>query len=112
MSKLIEVELDENTKVYLETSRNEYQIDNNRAFEPVTSNGRVIKKAKDFLETSLNQICAFSSSIADSVKNQNISPDELEMEFSVKFSADAGIIISNVCSEANVSVKLKWSKSK
>ena len=51
----------------------------------------------------------FSTSIADSIKNIS---DEVEVEFSVKLSADAGIVISSVSTEASITVKLKWSKEK
>ena len=37
-------------------------------------------------------------------------PDELELEFGIKFAADAGIIISSISSEANLTVKMKWNK--
>ena len=37
-------------------------------------------------------------------------PDEFEVEFAVKFSADAGIIISSIGTESSVTVKMKWNK--
>ena len=53
----------------------------------------------------------FSNHITNSMKNLDIKPNEFEVEFGVKFAADAGIIISSVSSEASIKVTLKWVKS-
>lgn len=110
MSNFIEVQLDDNTKIYLETAKDEIKKGDGGLFAPVASSGRVIEKAKDFLDSSFNQIKVFANGIADSIKNLDTAPDEIEVEFAVKFSADAGVIISSVSSEASITVKLKWTK--
>lgn len=110
MNNIIEVTLDENTKIYLEAIKDDIENEENGLFTPVASGG-VIQKAKSFLDETFNQIKAFSSSIADSIKSLDVCPDELEVKFAVKFAANAGIIISNVSSEANIIIKLKWNKT-
>lgn len=103
--------MDDNSKVYLETIKEDVEEKENSLFEPITS-GRIIHKTKDFFKTSFNQIGTFSNEIISSIKNLDNAPDEFEVEFSVKFSADAGIIISSISSEATLKVKFKWDKSK
>jgi hypothetical protein len=111
MSNLIEVTLDENSKIYLEVSQESIKKSDGQ-FVPVASSGeKVIQKAKDYLDDNLNKIKVFSSSIANSIKSLDFAPNELEVEFGVKFAADAGIIISSISSEANITIKLKWSKT-
>ena len=39
-------------------------------------------------------------------------PDEIELEFSVKFSADAGVIIAKAGAEASATITLTWKKEK
>lgn len=111
MSNFIEVHLDDNTTVYLETAKNDMQKAEDGLFTPVASNGRIIEKTKDFLDATFNQIKTFSNEIANTISNIDVTPDEFEVEFGVKFSADAGIIISSISSEASITVKLKWVKS-
>ena len=111
MSNLIEIVLDENTKIYLETAKEDIKTGDETLFSPVASKGRVIQKTKEFLDNSFKQIITFSSNIVDSIKSLDITPDEFEVEFAVKFAADAGIIISTVSSEASIKIKLKWTKS-
>lgn len=111
MSNFIEVHLDDNTIVYLETIKDEIPKAEDGLFTPVASNGRVIEKTKDFLDATFNQIKTFSNEITNAISNIDVAPDEFEVEFGVKFAADAGIIISSISSEASITVKLKWIKS-
>lgn len=111
MSNFIEVRLDNNTTVYFETVKDDIQKVENGLFTPVASNGRIIEKTKDFLDATFNQIKTLSNEITNAINNIDVTPDEFEVEFGVKFAADAGIIISSISSEASITVKLKWVKS-
>ena len=110
MSNYIELNLDSETKIFLETESGYVKRGNDDFFTPVASNNRIIEKTKDFLENSIKQIKTFTGNISNSIQNLDAAPDELEVEFSVKFTADAGIIISSVGSETGITIKLKWSK--
>ena len=111
MLNFIEVMLDDNTKIYLETAKEDIKKNKNEAFVPIANYGKIVEKSKEFLDNSFAQIKAFSSGIVNSIKSLDAAPDEFEVSFSVKFSADAGIIISSVSSEASITVKLKWTNS-
>ena len=110
MRDYIEVIIDDETNIKIELADSAFAGGDDPLVENVASGGKVIKKAKDFLDSSLEQINIFSNSIAHSIKNSKYCPDEFELEFAVKFGADAGIIISTVSTEANVTVKMKWVK--
>lgn len=112
MSNFIAVQLDDNTKIYLETAKDDIEKGVDGLFVPVSSNGHIIEKTKDFFDNTLEQIKTFSNGISNAVKNFDASPDEVEVEFSVKFSADVGIIISSASSESGITIKMKWKKSK
>lgn len=110
MSNFIVVKLDDNTKIYLETAKDDIKEDGG-LFVPILSSGHVIEKTKDFLNNTFEQIKIFSNGISNAVKNMDASPDEVEVDFSVKFSADVGIIISSASSETGITIKMKWKKS-
>lgn len=112
MSKLIEIALDENTKIYLEASDIDVGGNESDIFAPASAGDGIIKRAKNYLDEQFQQIKAFSSSIAESIKSIDASPDEFEVEFAVKFAVEGGVIISSVSSEASITIKLKWSKTK
>lgn len=108
MAKLIKVQLDEQTNIYLETT--DICTDKqDPMLEEAGASERIIEKSKEYFDKALSQINTFSSSIASSIKNIS---DEVEVEFSIKLAADAGIIISKVNTEASLTVRLKWEKAK
>lgn len=108
MAKLISVQLDKDTKIHLETA-DIYTLKKDPMFEEAGASDWVIDKTKEYFDKVLSQIKVFSSSVADSIKNIS---DEVEVEFSVKLAADAGVVISSVSTEAIITVKLKWEKPK
>ena len=110
MNNLIEIQLDDESKIYLETRETYVKSDDGNLFTQVATKNKIIEKGKDFLDNSFNQIKAFSSKIANSIKSLDTVPDEIEVEFLVNFTADAGIIISSVSSQAGIAIKLKWTK--
>lgn len=107
MANLIEVQMD-NGRIFLETNM---VNDSEDLLEHVSGN-RIIKKTKSFLTDTFEQLKEFSNEISESINGIDLKPDEMEVEFAVKFSADAGIIVSSVGTEASITVKMKWNTSK
>lgn len=107
MDKLISVQLDDETTIYLETA-DVCTIMKDPMFEEAGAGERILEKTKEYLDKVLSQVRVFSSNVADSIKNIS---DEVEVDFSVKFASDAGIVISSVSTEASITVKLKWVKT-
>ncbi|GAA5096299.1 CU044_2847 family protein [Microbacterium yannicii] len=62
---------------------------------------------------SLKQVVAqlgpLTEAFAAEVKRTGSGPDEVEVEFAVKVSADANLIIAKTTGEANFRLKLRWS---
>ena len=108
MANLIEVQLDNGMKIFIETS----QVDESDDLLEHVSANRIITKTKEFLTESFEQVKAFSNGISESISTMELKPDEIEIEFAVKFSADAGIIISSIGTESSVTVKMKWDKGR
>ena len=78
---------------------------------PAASGDGVVRRTEDLLKKSFTQIKNFSDSIAASIRSSAVCPEEFELEFGVKFAADAGIVISSLSSEANVTIRMKWAKN-
>lgn len=108
MEKYIEIALDNGERIYIETD--EKGFNHESAVVPASSKQKVIQKAKAYLSDSVEQIKAFTEILSSSILNSDWCPDEFELDFSVKFSADASIIISRLNNEANIGVKLIWKK--
>ena len=69
MCNFIEVKLDDNTKIYLETAKEDIKKNKNEAFVPIANYGKIVEKSKEFLDNSFAQIKAFSSGIVNSIKS-------------------------------------------
>lgn len=112
MEKLIKIESEDNMNIYIEAHNVSDLQDTKSISVPVASEKKIVKKSIDFLDNSLSQISNFSNCIAEKLKSTALQPDEFEVEFAVKFTADAGIVISSIGMESNINVKLKWEKNK
>ncbi|MCW6010470.1 hypothetical protein K1W54_38870 [Micromonospora sp. CPCC 205371] len=64
---------------------------------PVTSFGSALAHARRAAEVALRQF----TSMVD-------GPDEIELEFGIRFSAESGAIIAKATTEGNINVKLIW----
>lgn len=106
MAKLINIQLDNETNIYMETT-DAPTANCDPMLEEASAGEMVINKTKDYLDKIISQIKNFSLSISDSIKNIS---DEAELEFSIKIAADAGIVISSINTESSITVRLKWKK--
>lgn len=107
---LIEVTMEDNSKLYIETTSPMLSDGGDPLMVAAASEDGVVKRTEDLLKKSFTQIKNFSDSIATALKSSAICPKEFELEFGVKFAADAGIIISSLSSEANITIRMKWTK--
>lgn len=108
----IEVTMDDQSKLYIETAGPILTETKDSLMVPAASESGTVKKTEELLKKSFTQIKRFSDGIAASIKGSDICPEEFELEFGVKFAADAGIVISSLSSEANVTIRMKWTKGR
>ena len=76
-----------------------------------TSAGGVVGQATKSLEQALEPVPKAIKTVLDSITKSEFAPDELEVEFGLKFSADAGVVISKVAGEASITIKGSWKKT-
>jgi hypothetical protein len=70
-----------------------------------------VSVATKSLQAALAPVTSTIKTVVDSIGKSELAPHELEVEFGVKFSADAGVIISKISGEASISIKASWKKS-
>jgi hypothetical protein len=63
------------------------------------------------LEEALDRIRPIANAVIQKINSIDIVPDELEVKFGIKLSADANIIVSKTSAEANFEFKLVWKKA-
>src|SRR5581483_9489026 len=70
----------------------------------------VVQTASESFEKALKPLKDVSNTIISSIKDIVNSPNEVQVEMGLKFSAKAGIILTSLDSEANLKIVLKWTK--
>jgi hypothetical protein len=71
----------------------------------------VVENAKKTFEEALEKIKPAAQSIISTLRDLHDAPDEIDVQFGIKLSAEAGAFIASAGVEANYTVSLKWVKS-
>jgi hypothetical protein len=81
---------------------------------PVMRGGRtdsVVAKATESLEDVVGRIGPAVRGIVTQLREATDWPAEVTVEFSVKLSADSGVIIARTGGEANFKIALRWNRT-
>ena len=108
-NRYIEIPMDDKSRLYIETVSSSLSPKEKSLWEQAAYSDSPIQKPESFFLERIEQIKKFATQISDTIGSIE-KANEVEVEFSVGFSADAGIVISKIGSEASLTVKLKWSK--
>lgn len=106
-SHVLEIELEDGTPVYVETADTGVSSDLRR----VSRGAGDILKADSRFEEAIGRIRPAAQALLDSLRELN-TPEEVSLEFGLKFNAKAGAIIASVDSEAVFKVSIKWKNPK
>jgi hypothetical protein len=71
--------------------------------------GRMVAEAQQNFEDAIDKIKPVIASITNKFKE--LSPEEMEIKFGIKLSADAGVILTSVGGEVNFEITVKWAKT-
>lgn len=107
MSPLLELDLDQGGSILVE-------VDQPERDGPVTRGGRpaeAVVKAGQSLEQVLGQLGPTIRGIVSELRSSAHSPDQVEVEFAIKLSTDANVVIARMGGEANFRIALTWSRS-
>ena len=107
MKKLLQFITDDGNEFYVEVQDENPQAAT-RSGTAVEQTRGVIQNAANSFENALKPLKEVSNKIFNSLKDITNSPDEVQVELGLKFSAKAGIILTSLDSEANFKIILKW----
>jgi hypothetical protein len=74
----------------------------------VSRAGDIIDQGQTQLEAVLEKIKPVASAIINTLRQPVNAPTEVEVEFGIKLSAEANVIISSTAVEGNFKIVLKW----
>jgi hypothetical protein len=70
-----------------------------------------LAQASDTFESALEKVQSAAEGILHHLRSLAQPPDEVEVEFGVKMSAESGAIIAKASGEANFKINLTWKKN-
>ena len=72
--------------------------------------GEVVQRAQQTFETALDRVRPAAQAIIGKLRDLHDPPDEIEVEFGLKMSAEAGALVAAAGAEANYKVTLTWKR--
>lgn len=105
--KLVEYKLEQSESILIEVE--ETEIEKGRV--PVSRKLGVPEEAKKEFEKALEEVRPAADIILQKLKDLNSKPENIEIEFGIKMSAQAGAFIAATGLEANFKVTLSWKRT-
>jgi hypothetical protein len=106
MKRLIEFQLADGGSIIIEVDEPETSGN----LERLASPSEVIAKATRPFEEAMDKIKPVANAIIAKLRSLSDPPHEMEVEFGLKMSAEAGAIVAATGIEANYKVTLKWKR--
>jgi Trypsin-co-occurring domain 1 len=68
----------------------------------------VASRAGETLEAAIERIQPAASAMVERLRNTADVPEEIEIEFGIRLSAEVGAIVAHTAAEANFRITLRW----
>jgi hypothetical protein len=104
MKHLVEFALEDGSTITAEVDEPEFKKAVTRGALPL----QVIDQAGQTFEAALEKIKPAATVIIAKLRDIVDAPSEIEVEFGLKLSAEAGALIASAATEANFKVTLSW----
>lgn len=105
MKQLVQFPLEDGTSILVEVEEPETE-----GIVRAGRGGELIEKVQYTFEEALNQIKPAAETIIEKLRDLSSAPDQIEVEFGVKLSAEAGIFFASASTEANFVITLSWTR--
>lgn len=105
MRKILRYSSKSETPIFLDISK----LDSNDQIREAAYGEEIFIKVEAEFEDVLDGIKPITDAIMDKFSNLSLKPNEIEVEFGVRFNSKANIVITSGEVAANFKIVLKWS---
>lgn len=102
MSTVVEMPLEDGSTVLVEVTDDEQRL------QRVGRVGTVVRETAETLEEALRRVKPAIAAVVGEVRELASPPDKVRLEFGVKLTAEAGVVIAKAATEANFKLSLEW----
>lgn len=107
MKRIIQFQINEEESVYVEV---ENQSIEGVGIAPASPNDEtIVERAQQSFSDALSKVRPAVEIVVRTL--ESLRSDEVEVEFGLKLSAEAGVLFASGSAEANYVVKLKWNNA-
>ena len=75
---------------------------------PSSRPGEAIATASESFQSALQRLAPVAEAVVKRFQNLGARPTEVSVEFGIKLSAEAGVVIAHTGAEANFKVTVQW----
>jgi Trypsin-co-occurring domain 1 len=69
-----------------------------------------VQDAAETLQQALSRVRPAVDAVLDTVRGMAERPDRVTLEFGIRLSAEAGVVVARAATEANFTVSVEWSR--
>ncbi len=106
MRRLIEFPLEDGTSLLVEVEEMEKP-----GVVPAAREEGVPERARQTFEAALEKVRPAAEAVVRKLRSLSDPPDQVEVEFGLKLSAEAGAFLAAASTEANYKVTLTWKRN-
>ncbi|HEY2058657.1 CU044_2847 family protein [Amycolatopsis sp. NBC_01480] len=106
MGTVVEMPLEDGSTVLVEVAEDEQRL------QRVGRAGSVVRDSAETLEEALRRVKPAVATVLHQIRDLATPPDTVKIEFGVKLTAEAGVVIAKAATEANFKLSLEWSAGK
>ena len=105
MKRLIEFQSEDGGIILMEVDEPESE-----GMVRVARPGEIAERANQTFESALERIKPAAAVIVEKLRDLSVPPDQVGLEFGIKFGAKAGAFFASADTEANFKVTLTWKR--
>ena len=106
MGTVVKMPLEDGSTVLVEVAEDEQRLQ--RAGRAAS----VVRDSAETLEEALRRVKPAVATVLHQIRDLATPPDTVKIEFGVKLTAEAGVVIAKAATEANFKLSLEWSAAK
>lgn len=103
MTRVVEVSLGDGAIIFVEVPGDDSGLP-----ERVGRTADLVRGAAESLDQALNRIKPAITTMLRGVRDLPQPPDHVEVEFGIKVTTEAGVVVARTAGEANFAIRLQW----
>lgn len=106
MGRLGEIRLDDGSAVVVESD--DVADDDGPSLERVGRGPEAAQHGVETLQSALSRVRPALVAVVDQVRGLPAAPDTVRVDFGIKLSAEAGVVVARTATEANFTISAEW----